>query len=113
MAPLSLILLALACLPSAPLAKIVRSGSGAPKVTVKNGTYVGFHDPVLNTDNFYSVAYAQPPLEELRFRQPQSLNSSWLGDRVAVDYPKQCITTGMLSPYSVLGYQTRSREKRF
>ena len=52
---------------------------------------------VLNTDNFYGVAYAQPPLGAFRFRQPQPLSSTWNGSRVVVDYPKQCITTGKLT----------------
>ncbi|KAJ5622512.1 hypothetical protein N7528_005744 [Penicillium herquei] len=67
--------------------------STAPTVKVKNGTYVGFHDPVLNTDNFYGVAYAQPPLGDLRFRQPQSLNTTWSGNRIAVDWPNECIAS--------------------
>lgn len=66
--------------------------SSNPTVTVKNGTYRGFNDTVLHTDNFYGVAYAQPPIGDLRFKQPQSLNSTWEGERIAVDYPKQCIT---------------------
>ncbi|KAJ5719957.1 hypothetical protein N7493_006835 [Penicillium malachiteum] len=71
--------------------------STAPTVKVKNGTYIGLHDPVLNTYNFYGVAYAQPPLGDLRFRQPHSLNTTWSGNRVAVDWPNECIA----SSYSV------------
>lgn len=83
-----------ACLTQPLLASTVlpRNVSSSPTVTVQNGTYQGFNDPVLNTDNFYGVAYAQPPVDNLRFRQPQPLNSTWEGDRLAVDYPKQCIT---------------------
>lgn len=87
--------LGLACLVQPLLASALsprNASSSAPTVTVKNGTYRGFNDPVLNTDNFYGVAYAQPPIGNLRFRQPQSLNSTWEGERLAVDYPKQCIT---------------------
>lgn len=73
--------------------------STAPKVKVRNGTYVGFHDPVLNTDNFYGVAYAQPPLGDLRFRQPQSLNTTWPGNRVAVDWPKECVASSKTSSF--------------
>lgn len=65
-----------------------------PTVTVKNGTYVGFTDRTLNTDNFYGVAYAQPPLGDLRFRHPKPLNSSWKGERVVTSWPKECITVG-------------------
>lgn len=87
-------------LATVPLAAAVPASASttarpAPTVTVKNGSYVGFNDPVLNTDNFYGVAYAQPPVGNLRFRQPQGLvNTSWTGERQAVDYPKQCISTG-------------------
>ena len=90
----SLLLLSLASFGSCAF---VKRNTNSPTVTVKNGTYVGFNDPALNTDNFYGVAYAQPPLDTLRFRQPQPLNSTWNGSRVAVDYPKQCITTGKLT----------------
>ncbi|OJJ50147.1 hypothetical protein ASPZODRAFT_110266 [Penicilliopsis zonata CBS 506.65] len=88
-------LLAVACLVPGLLAGVISSSSSSssPRVTVKNGTYVGFNDPVLHTDNFYGVAYAQPPIGDLRFRHPQSLNSSWSGDRVVVDYPKECIAS--------------------
>lgn len=65
-----------------------------PTVTVTNGTYVGYNDAVLNTDNFYSIAYAQPPVGELRFRQPQPLNSSWNGSRDATQRPNACIAYG-------------------
>lgn len=81
-----------ACLIPGLLASVVPRDA-APRVTVQNGTYVGFNDPVLNTDNFYGVAYAQPPLGDLRFRRPQSLNSTWSGERVVVDYPKECIAS--------------------
>lgn len=74
------------------------TAKAAPTVTVKNGTYVGFNDPVLNTDNFYGVAYAQPPIGDLRFRHPQGLNTTWSGERLVVNYPKQCITTGAFHP---------------
>lgn len=84
-----------AAVPASSSTSSSSSASSAPTVTVKNGTYVGFNDPVLNTDNFYGVAYAQPPVGNLRFRQPQGLvNESWSGERQAVNYPKQCITTG-------------------
>ncbi|KAH8645717.1 putative extracellular lipase [Xylariales sp. PMI_506] len=81
---------------SAPGSVTTATAKAAPTVTVKNGTYVGFNDPVLNTDNFYGVAYAQPPIGDLRFRQPRGLNTTWSGERVVVDYPKQCITTDCL-----------------
>lgn len=89
--------LSLACFAPGLIASHLPRALDAPTVTVKNGTYVGFNDPILHTDNFYGVAYAQPPLGDLRFRPPQPLNSTWSGDRVVVDYPKECITTGKLT----------------
>ncbi|CAK7230650.1 hypothetical protein SEUCBS140593_007657 [Sporothrix eucalyptigena] len=71
----------------------------APTVTVKNGTYVGFNDPVLNTDNFYGVAFAQPPLGDLRFRQPRGLNSSWTGERLAMS--EDCLYLAVIRPSNV------------
>lgn len=73
---------------------LCRAVPANPTVTVTNGTYVGYNDPVLNTDNFYSIAYAQPPVGELRFRQPQPLNSSWNGTRDATQRAKACIAYG-------------------
>ncbi|KAF5870623.1 putative lipase 2 protein [Botrytis fragariae] len=81
-------------LPSLASSLLVRTApqSRPPTVTVKNGTYVGFNDPTLNTDNFYGVAYAKPPIGDRRFRPPQSLDSPWSEDREVVEYPKECIT---------------------
>jgi triacylglycerol lipase len=80
----------------------ITTANAAPTVTVKNGTYVGFNDPILNTDNFYGVAYAQPPIGDLRFRHSQGLNTTWSEERLVVDYPKQCITTGVFHPFKVV-----------
>ncbi|KFY24894.1 hypothetical protein V491_01975 [Pseudogymnoascus sp. VKM F-3775] len=87
-------ILSAAVLVSAVLSSCVPD-TGPPTVTVKNGTYVGFTDRTLNTDNFYGVAYAQPPLGDLRFRHPKPLNSSWKGERVVTSWPKECITVGI------------------
>jgi carboxylesterase type B len=57
-----------------------------PTVTVLNGTYEGYHLQAQNQDVFLGMPYAQPPVDGLRFREPQSLNSTWTGTRRATEY---------------------------
>ncbi|EFX01808.1 carboxylesterase family protein [Grosmannia clavigera kw1407] len=66
----------------------------APTVTVKNGSYYGVNLPHYSQDLFLGLPYAQPPVGELRFRVPQSLNSSWTGSKNATEYGPQCIGYG-------------------
>ncbi|KAF2671877.1 alpha/beta-hydrolase [Microthyrium microscopicum] len=64
--------------------------AGAPTVTVKNGTYEGLHSAEYKQDFFLGVPYAQPPLGDLRFRIPQSLNKTWTGVHAAKAYSPEC-----------------------
>jgi hypothetical protein len=57
-----------------------------PSVTVKNGTYLGTHSSAYNQDFFLGIPYAKPPIGDLRFRIPQSLNTIWNGTRPAQEY---------------------------
>jgi len=57
-----------------------------PVVNVLNGSYMGVHNEIYNQDLFLGVPYARPPVGDLRFRAPASLNSSWSGAREAVKY---------------------------
>lgn len=57
-----------------------------PTISVKNGTYVGRHEPTYNQDLFLGVPYAQPPVGDLRYRTPYSLNTTWKGSRAAHEY---------------------------
>ncbi|KAJ5733852.1 hypothetical protein N7493_002638 [Penicillium malachiteum] len=68
--------------------------SGAPTVTVKNGSYYGVHNPYYNQDFFLGMPYTQPPIDELRFQLPQSLNTSWTGWKNATEYSPECIGYG-------------------
>ncbi|OJJ47765.1 hypothetical protein ASPZODRAFT_151213 [Penicilliopsis zonata CBS 506.65] len=68
--------------------------SGAPTVTVKNGSYYGLYNPHYNQDLFLGMPYTQPPVGNLRFRRPQSLNSSWSGFKNATEYSPECIGYG-------------------
>ena len=58
----------------------------SPTVNVLNGSYVGVHNDYYNQDFFLGIPYAQPPVGDLRFRAPASLNSTWKDTREAVKY---------------------------
>jgi carboxylesterase type B len=62
------------------------SNASAPTVQVKNGTYVGVHSPEYNQDFFLGMPYAQPPVGNLRFRNPVPLNTSWSDSKPATQY---------------------------
>lgn len=64
--------------------------SARPTVTVRNGTLAGVQLPAWNQDAFLGIPFAQPPVGELRFRWPQSLNTSWSGVRNADQYGYSC-----------------------
>ncbi|KAH6661541.1 lipase 2 [Plectosphaerella plurivora] len=61
-----------------------------PVVKTLNGSYVGVYDSVHHQDQFLGVPYAQPPLGDLRFRPPQSLNTTWSGNHNATSYRLSC-----------------------
>ncbi|KAL3453927.1 Alpha/Beta hydrolase protein [Aspergillus insuetus] len=67
----------------------------SPKAHVKNGTYEGVYSAEHNQDFFLGVPFAQPPVDDLRFRLPQSLNSTWEGSRDAKDYSLLCVGYGL------------------
>lgn len=60
--------------------------AGAPVVNLKNGSYYGVHSSNYSQDFFLGVPFAEPPLESLRFANPQSLNQTWDGARPATNY---------------------------
>ncbi|KAM0705990.1 hypothetical protein Q7P35_007350 [Cladosporium inversicolor] len=66
-----------------------------PSATTKNGTYVGRYEPAYDTDYYLGMPFAQPPLGDLRFRAPRSLNESWSETRNATEFSPQCIGYGM------------------
>lgn len=74
---------------AAPLvAKDCNSSAAAPVAHVKNGSYAGVHSPEYNQDFFLGIPYAQPPVGDLRFKNPVSLNESWTGQKQATQYSK-------------------------
>lgn len=70
------------------------SNATAPLATVKNGTYQGTYLPSWDQDAFLGIPFAQPPLGNLRFRWPQSLNESFSGVRSAEQYGYSCYQYG-------------------
>lgn len=78
----------------AAAAVLPRNTSSAPVVTLKNGSYYGVHSSSYDQDYFLGMPFAQPPLDDLRLRQPQSLNTTWTGTRNATEYQPECIGYG-------------------
>jgi carboxylesterase type B len=68
---------------------------GPPTVLLKNGTLSGSYSKTYNQDYFLGIPYAQPPVHSLRFRQAQSLNSTWEGVREATEFSKLCVGYGV------------------
>ncbi|CAD0042753.1 unnamed protein product [Aureobasidium pullulans] len=71
-----------------------RAPVGAPVVNLKNGSYYGVHNSQYNQDFFLGVPFAQPPIEQLRFANPETLNLSWTGALPATNYAFECIGYG-------------------
>ncbi|KAI8937076.1 hypothetical protein NX059_006294 [Plenodomus lindquistii] len=66
----------------------------APTVTVKNGSYYGVHSAAYNQDFFLGIPYAQPPVGDLRFRNPASLEGRWEESKAATQYSSECYGYG-------------------
>lgn len=72
-------------------ANIARAQSVAqPTVQVNNGTYVGVYNDVYKEDIFLGIPFAQPPVGELRYRNPAPLNTTWEGTKNATEYSREC-----------------------
>jgi len=65
--------------------------ASSPVVETANGSYFGSYNSAYKQDHFLGIPYAQPPLGDLRFAPPRSLNSSWSGLRNATHYGLSCI----------------------
>ena len=63
-------------------------------VNVVNGSYQGLYSSAYDQDFFLGMPYAQAPIEDLRLRVPQPLNSSWIDVRNASQYSPECIGYG-------------------
>ncbi|PVH74427.1 putative extracellular lipase [Cadophora sp. DSE1049] len=60
-------------------------------VRVRNGTIVGKHVDYYQQDQFLGIPFAQPPIGDLRFNLPQSINQTWESPLNATEYGPMCI----------------------
>ncbi|KIY48513.1 alpha/beta-hydrolase [Fistulina hepatica ATCC 64428] len=81
-------------LPSASGTGLVPTPTPTLRVTVKNGSYYGTHHSGFNQDFFLGIPFAKPPIGQLRFRNPESLNTTWTGVRPATYYAWECVGYG-------------------
>ncbi|VUC23902.1 unnamed protein product [Clonostachys rosea] len=63
----------------------------APKAKTLNGTYQGLHLSEWDQDAFLGIPFAQPPVGNLRYRHPRSINTSFQGTRHADTYGYSCM----------------------
>lgn len=66
------------------------ASTSSPIVTVQNGTIKGLHSEEWNQDLFLGIPYAQPPVGDLRFRWPRSINTTWNSPLDATRYGYSC-----------------------
>ncbi|KAI1631563.1 lipase [Biscogniauxia mediterranea] len=65
-----------------------------PIAHTANGTYQGAYLPGWEQDVFLGIPYAQPPIGQLRYRWPRSINESFDGIRNATHYGFSCMQYG-------------------
>jgi len=69
-----------------------------PLVTIKNGTVTGMYSPGYHQDLYLGIPFAQPPVGSLRFRNPQSINTTWTSPQMATAYGPLCAGYGVRQP---------------
>ncbi|KAF0321083.1 carboxylesterase [Colletotrichum asianum] len=79
------------CLATAALACLRAVAAQEPTAQVVNGTYRGVHLSDWDQDAFLGVPFAQPPVGQLRYRWPQSLNTSFDEVRGATQQGYSCM----------------------
>jgi carboxylesterase type B len=73
---------------------LAQFNTSGPTVTVTNGSYIGKYVSEWQQDHFLGIPYAIPPLGQLRFARPRSLNTSFTGLRDATKYGHSCYQYG-------------------
>lgn len=71
------------------------STAETPTVAITNGSISGLHLETYNQDLFLGIPFAQPPIGELRFRNPQSINTSFGTAIEATEYAPLCVGYGV------------------
>ncbi|OWO98936.1 lipase (secreted protein) [Marssonina coronariae] len=66
------------------------TNTSAPLARVKNGTYAGKTVAEWQQDLFLGIPYAIPPVGDLRFARPKSLDTAFPGIRNATEYGFSC-----------------------
>ncbi|KAJ9611134.1 hypothetical protein H2200_004317 [Cladophialophora chaetospira] len=82
------------CFSDISLGALIPRQSGPPTVALKNGSYHGSRHPTYDQDFFLGMPFAQPPVGDLRFRNPVSLNTTWEGTKNATQYGLACYGYG-------------------
>ncbi|KAL1634432.1 hypothetical protein SLS58_010673 [Diplodia intermedia] len=72
-------------------ASALSDNSSTPTAKTINGTYAGRRLADWDQEVFLGIPFAQPPIGQLRFRWPQSLNTSFSEVRDATRYGHTCI----------------------
>ncbi|KAJ5952444.1 Carboxylesterase type B [Penicillium vulpinum] len=67
-----------------------------PTAIVRNGTYTGRYNAEYDQDFFIGMPYAQPPVGDLRLRNPVPLNTPWGGTADATTFSSACYKFGAL-----------------
>ena len=80
--------------PQAPASTPSSGFSVAPQAKIKNGTVEGFYLSAYKQDIFLGIPFAQPPVGLLRYRVPQSLNTSYPSTLQAKAYYPECVGYG-------------------
>lgn len=62
----------------------------SPSATVKNGTLVGKYVREWEQDHFLGIPFAQPPVGQLRFARPRSIEKAYDGPLDATKYGYSC-----------------------
>ncbi|KAK7908819.1 Alpha/Beta hydrolase protein [Apiospora marii] len=75
-------------------ASAIEGAKSAPTARTVNGTYEGLRLPDWDQDAFLGMPFAQPPVGPLRWRWPQSINTSFEGVRNATAYGHSCMQYG-------------------
>ncbi|KAF3767925.1 hypothetical protein M406DRAFT_61678 [Cryphonectria parasitica EP155] len=75
---------------SCPMLLEPSSSTSQPTVQVLNGSYYGIYNPTYEEDLFLGMPFAQPPVGDLRYQNPQPLNTTWTESRNATQYSPEC-----------------------